>query len=75
MEIIMLGELNSVSYENSCRYLGTNYIEVHVLQNHEVDLKMGAFWDIVLCSLGVDRRFRGVYCCCHKGVDGGSAYL
>jgi hypothetical protein len=25
-------------------------------------VKIRAFWDIALCSLRVDRRFRGVYC-------------
>jgi hypothetical protein len=32
-------------------------------------LKMTTFWDIVLCSLKVDQRFRGVYCLNHKGVE------
>jgi hypothetical protein len=26
-----------------------------------------AFWDIALCSLGVDRRFRGAYCHHNQG--------
>jgi hypothetical protein len=28
---------------------------------------MGAFWDIAPCSLGVDRRFNGVYCIRRQG--------
>jgi hypothetical protein len=30
-------------------------------------LKIGAFWDVMLCSLGVDWRFRGAYCLHHHG--------
>jgi hypothetical protein len=29
-------------------------------------MKIRAFWDVALCSLGVDRRFRGVYCLHHQ---------
>jgi hypothetical protein len=39
-------------------------------------MKIGAFWDIALCSLGVDQHFRGAYCLHHKGDDaGGSMHL
>jgi hypothetical protein len=38
-------------------------------------LKMRALWDIALCSLGVDGRFRGAYDLhCHT-ADGGSTHL
>jgi hypothetical protein len=33
--------------------------------NHRVCL-----WDIALCSLGADRRFRGAYCLYHQSDDG-----
>jgi hypothetical protein len=32
-------------------------------------MKTRAFWDIVPCSVGVDRRFRGAYCLHHQGDD------
>jgi hypothetical protein len=38
--------------------------DVHTAAN----MKMWAFWDILLCSLiGVDPRFRGAYCLQHQG--------
>jgi hypothetical protein len=30
---------------------------------------MKAFWDIALCSFGVDRRFRGAYCLHHQCAE------
>jgi hypothetical protein len=32
-------------------------------------MKMAAFWDLALCSLVVDRRFRGAYCLYHQDDD------
>jgi hypothetical protein len=32
-------------------------------------MKIRAFWDVVPCSLGVDRRFRGAYCLHHQGDE------
>jgi hypothetical protein len=34
-------------------------------------MKIRAFSDVALCSLGVDRRFRGAYCLHHHGDDDG----
>jgi hypothetical protein len=39
--------------------------EVHTV----VSMKMRAFWDIALCSLGVDLCFRGAYCLYHQGDE------
>jgi hypothetical protein len=36
------------------------YVRFHDLM--AVSMKMTAFWDTKLCSLKVDRRFRGVHC-------------
>jgi hypothetical protein len=42
------------------------HLRFHVLM--AASMKRRAFWDIVLCSLGVDRCFRGAYC--HHHPDG-----
>jgi hypothetical protein len=39
-----------------------------LVEANMVTVKIRAFWDIVLCSLGVDRRFRGAYCLHHQGA-------
>jgi hypothetical protein len=39
-----------------------------LVEANMVTVKIRAFWDIALCSLGVDRRFRGAYCLHHQGA-------
>jgi hypothetical protein len=48
--------------------LNTNFIQQTILNwgTLAVKIKIRAFWDIAPCSLGVDRRFRGVYCLHHQ---------
>jgi hypothetical protein len=50
-------------------------VPVRFLVLKVASMKMRALWDIALCSLGVGRRFRGVYCLHHQGDDGGSTHL
>jgi hypothetical protein len=38
-------------------------------------MKKTAFWDVILCSLEVEQRFRGEYCLHHQGDDGRSKHL
>jgi hypothetical protein len=38
-------------------------------------IKMRAFCDIALCSLGVDRHFKGAYCLNHHPDGGDNTYL
>jgi hypothetical protein len=50
------------------------------MRNMRKILKFRVFWDVAPCSLiGVDQRFRGVYCLHHQGDhrpdDGGSTRL
>jgi hypothetical protein len=33
-------------------------------------MKMTVFWNVVLCTLVVDQRFRGAYCLRYQGFDG-----
>jgi hypothetical protein len=44
-----------------------NFVRFEVLM--AASMKMRAFWDIALCSLGLDQRLRG------KPDDGGSIHL
>jgi hypothetical protein len=32
-------------------------------------MKIRAFWDVALCGLGVDGRFRSAYCLHHQGTS------
>jgi hypothetical protein len=35
----------------------------------KLSIKITAFWDVALCSLRVDQRFRGAYCLHHQGDE------
>jgi hypothetical protein len=56
----------------------TGFVPQWYLNHHmqrKGNLKKTAFWDIALCSLEVDRRFRGVYCLHNRPGKGGSTQL
>jgi hypothetical protein len=61
----------------------TNYVAsmegwfVNILKRmwKECCMKFSVFWDIVPCSLRVDRRFRGVYCLHHQGDEWSSSLM
>jgi hypothetical protein len=76
---------NSVCSDDSSRVVGhkhsnefTNIVFITLMRFQVLTAaikKIKALWDIELCSLGVDRRFRGAYCLRHQGDDGGSTHL
>jgi hypothetical protein len=52
----------TTAYDSGEKYC-TTFWYTNEINHVNLNLKMRVFWDIAPCSLvGVDRRFRGVYC-------------